>query len=106
MKSTIRIPTNQFAYIEVEFDGTEQEVIDKHNELTELYKLSRSPETPSSESLEEKDMNKVVDGYMAVLTMPSETYESLGKDKIYSQQDVLQILKRHYKRIAPKELRT
>ena len=38
MKSTLRIPTRQYAYIEVEFEGTEKEIMDKYFELESEYR--------------------------------------------------------------------
>lgn len=40
MKAVLRIPTTQYGYIEVEFWGTTQEIIGKHNEFVDKYEAT------------------------------------------------------------------
>ena len=37
MKTIIRIPTTQYAYLEFQFEGTAEEAITEHNRILNLY---------------------------------------------------------------------
>ena len=39
MKATFRVPTREYAYIEVEFEGETKELMDKYFEIESEYRL-------------------------------------------------------------------
>ena len=51
MKAELRIPTTQYGYVSVEYYGTTQEIIAKHNEFVEKYDA-----TVPKEVLEDKEI--------------------------------------------------
>jgi hypothetical protein len=101
MKSIIRLPTNQFAYIECEFEGTEQEIIDKHNELTDLYNVSKRAEMPLGEGLDTKTWNRTLEEYLNTGSVVDGTnlYEQMST----IQKTVMQEIKKCFKRMEAHE---
>lgn len=93
MKSLIRIPTTQYGYLEIEFEGTQHEIINKHNELIELYSASLKPKI-EPQGIPELEFNKLLDKYLETAKMQSSEYESLGTE----QKNIIQTLKRAFKR--------
>lgn len=88
MKTTIRIPTEQFAYIEIEGDfNTVQEMIELHDLATKLYR--------GGGGLESRVFDEILDEYLwESETMKAEDYESMN----HEQQNIIQIIKRSRKR--------
>lgn len=91
MKSVIRIPTEQYAYVEVEFEGTSEEIIAKYREITNMYKNN-------SLGLTVKEFNVVLDRYLEVANLSEEEYNRMSVD----QQNVIQQLKKAFKRAEAK----
>lgn len=96
MKSTLRIPTTEsYAYIEVEFEGTDEEIITKYREFTKTVQ--------GGFGLEEKEFNRVLDSYIPVGgSMRPDEYEAMSP----SQQELIQTIKRSKKRTASKLTKT
>lgn len=91
-KSQLRIPTtDQYAYIEVEFEGTAEDTIQAYNEFTNLVK--------PQEGLPSKDFNKILDAYLNGTGIPADVYMSMGDD----QKMVIQEIKKSLKRIQAKQ---
>lgn len=95
MKAQIRIPTEPYAYLEIEFEGTEVEMVDKHNELIRLYNESKTP----NGGLGQKEWNRALDGYLEANNMDAETYEAMSE----TQKMIIQEIKRSVKRINYKK---
>lgn len=88
MKATLRIPTKeQYAYIEVEMEGSQEEIMEKYNEMTKAVF--------GGFGLERLEFNKVIDTYLTKGTIESSQYESLSKE----QQDIIQEIKRSFARL-------
>lgn len=90
MKSTIRIPTTQYGYIEVEFEGTAQEIISEHNRLVEMY--------GGNVGLTDKEFNDWLDKYNTNQTGDADQYAKMS----VKQTDIIQANKRSFKRIKSK----
>lgn len=99
MIAHIRIPTTQYGYIEVELDGTEEEIIIKHNELLVFYHASVSLQNASGEGLDSKTYNEALDKYLTDQTGNLDTYNRMSRE----QQNVIQCLKKAFKRLEAKE---
>lgn len=91
LKATIRIPTEQYAYIEVAFEGSPEEIVAKHNEL---YKLYNNP----NKGLPTKDWNRVIDRYLDTCNLSEGEYNSMSDE----QKAVIQELKKAFKRADAK----
>ncbi len=89
-KTTIRIPTDTYAYFEVEMEGTPQEIIDAHEELKNLYKASQG-----GEGLPDKEFNTAFDGYLSGKGMDADSYAAMSKE----QMNIVQTVKRAFARI-------
>lgn len=92
MSYTLRVPTSeQYAYIEQTFDGTQEEAVEEYKNLTSLVKGY------SGSGLETKQFNKCLDEYITTGTLidGADLYATMSK----SQQDVFQELKKAFKRI-------
>lgn len=92
LKSTIRIPTAQYAYFEVEYEGTEDEIIETHNRLLKKYN--------GGFGLDEPLFQKCLDEYLTKNTLKNgtELYAQMSVD----QQQLFQELKKAFKRITHK----
>lgn len=88
MKSIIRVPLDQYAYTEVEFEGTEKQIIEKYRELTNLYKNEGI-------GIPTKDFNFALDTYLGTNNISEETYNSMS----LPQQSVIQEIKKAFKRM-------
>ena len=86
MKSTIRLATTQFCYIEFEVEGSVEDIIAEEKRIQKLYQ--------GSEGLPEKEFNRVLDNYIWKDDMLSTDYEVMS----LSQQDIIQVIKRSKKR--------
>jgi hypothetical protein len=56
MKYHIRVPAEQFAYLEAEFEGTADEAVAEYRHLTSLV--------AGAKGLESKDFNAILDEYL------------------------------------------
>jgi len=88
IKSQLRIPTEeQFAFIEVAFEGTPQETVDAYRELTDMVQ--------SKYGLEAKDWRAALDKYLTTNKLLASEYEGMSNH----QKAVVQELKKAFKRI-------
>ena len=88
-KSTLRVPTGeQYAYIEIDFSGTPEQIVSAYYEFTKLVK--------PAEGLPSKEFNKALDRYLTEHTGDTDTYLRMSR----SQQDVFQEVKKAFKRIT------
>jgi hypothetical protein len=83
MKAIIRVPTDMYAYIEVEFKGTELEIVDEYQKLRSM--------ATGGVGVEEKDFNKILDNYLwGAKTMTADEYVALN----LKQQEMIQMIKK------------
>tara|TARA_R110000868_G_scaffold310607_1_gene571743 strand:+ start:216 stop:539 length:324 start_codon:yes stop_codon:yes gene_type:complete len=94
----IRIPLDQYAYINVKFEGTPDETLEEYRRLIALSKAPVSPENATP-----KDFKRIIDTYLKSNSIVMEDYDLLGRDKIFSQQDVVNIIKNALTRITEPE---
>lgn len=89
MKTTIRIPTEQYAFVEIEVEAENpEEVKQKYDEIKSAF--NEVPDLP------QKEWNRVLDRYLNEATMESEEYYSLSP----RQQYLIQELKKSFKRVT------
>ena len=96
MKITYRIPTEMYAYVEVEAEVGKTNPTPKEIRADyELYVEAFKP-TPVN-SLPDKEFNAVVDEYLTkkTITNGQEAYEKMSP----KQQDIIQAIKRSYQRL-------
>jgi hypothetical protein len=98
MKFTIRIPTAQYAYLEAEFTGEAEEAIAEHNRLLELYNASQKAQ--NTPNLQPIPFLRLLHKYMVENRLEMEDVESLGTDKLYSQKDVVNLIKNVFAKIT------
>jgi len=88
MKAVLRVPTEQYAFIEIEDEFKDQDaVIEGYENLKK--KIS------GGEGLPMKEWNAALDLYLAEGTGESDTYMRMSK----YQQNIIQEIKRAFKRI-------
>ena len=85
-KAELRIPKDQYAYIQIQVEGT----------LAEIQEMYRA--LSSTNELKDKEFNAFVDAYLAGSPVSSEDYMACS-DK---QKEVVQVIKRSLKRIKSK----
>ncbi|HLH93562.1 MAG TPA: hypothetical protein VKW08_00445 [Xanthobacteraceae bacterium] len=88
MKAVIRIPTEQYAFIEIETEVTSsEEALNEYRALKKLYQVGSG--------LAPKDWNRVLDRYLwGDGSMHSEEYAAMNEN----QQTIIQEIKRSKKR--------
>lgn len=87
MKILLRIPTVQYGYMDVEFEGTPEEAITEHNRIISLYN--------GGFGLDQKEWNKALDRYLANGDGEADVYMQMSTE----QQRVIQEIKKSFKRI-------
>ena len=92
MKTTIRVPTDQYAFIEQEFDRelTAEEAVAEYKKLQQTF--------IGGFGLETKDWNRALDLYLNKGEGNTEEYQQMSKE----QQGVIQELKKAFKRLEAK----
>ena len=89
-KAVVRIPTNQYAYMEMEVEGTLEDIVNAHNALEKQYKGF-----PVGSGLTDAEWRVTLDRYLfGDETMESETYIAMNE----RQQFVIQEIKKARKR--------
>lgn len=88
MKALLRIPTKEsYAYIEVECEGTDDEIVSQYRKMTVAV--------TGGFGLEEKEWNRILDNYLwGTGDMRPDEYEGMSP----AQQEVIQLIKRSRKR--------
>ena len=92
-KAHLRIPTEMYAYIEVEVEDTPEMIHAAYLQFTDLVR----PKT----GLGDKEYNKVIDSYLLGNSMHSEEYGAMS-DK---QKETVQVIKRALARIEAHQTR-
>lgn len=87
MKATLRIPTDQYAFVEVKVDGTPEE-IKNHYESLKIEFLGGS-------GLQTREWNETLDKYLTEGNMDADKYANMSQ----GQQRVIQEIKKSYKRL-------
>ena len=91
MKAKIRIPTRDpYAFIELDAEGTLEEINDTYHEMTSLHAVGGG--------LEPKEWNKALDTYLSTNELESDTYERMSAN----QKGLIQEIKRAFKRLEYK----
>ncbi len=85
MLAKIRIPTKEYAFIEVEIDGDADEIVAKHDELLNLV--------AEDEGLNQLDWAQVRNTYIMHNKITDEQYHSLSK----AQRFVINEVKKTFK---------
>ena len=87
MKAKLRIPTKKaYAYIEVEFDGSPEEIVEAHENLTRLVEPQGGIPT--------KDFNQALDLYLEKGTGDTQQFLDMSDE----QKRVFQEIKKSIKR--------
>lgn len=89
----IRIPTVQYGYIEVQYDGTPEEAIDEHNRLVLKYSNSLK-----ENGLDNKLWNATLDRYLTENVMDSNVWEEMNNE----EKIIINEIKKAFLRIAKK----
>lgn len=90
-KAELRIPTDQYAYINVQVEGSPEFIIDSYREFTRLSKPQAG--------LTIKEFNACIDRYLTDGTGETEKYMAMSP----AQQETIQCIKRAYKRLESKQ---
>ena len=99
MKITSHIATGNFEFLEAEQEvGTLDEAVDAYHSLKNAF---NSPVNGSGEGLDQKEWNRVLDGYLTVGAMPGEAYQRMSQKQI----DIIQEIKKSMARLNPRETR-
>lgn len=91
IKATLRIPTEQYGFVEFEVEDTAENIQSFYYEMIEQYK--------DGFGLEIKEYNGVIDTYLRKGEMESDLYEKMST----KQKEVIQTIKRSFNRIKSKE---
>lgn len=86
-KTTFHIPTEQYGFLEVEYEGEPDDVVEAYR----AFKRLLGPQ----EGLPTKDWNATLDEYLKTGDMKSEEYEKMS----LSQKQIIQEIKKSVKRI-------
>lgn len=93
IKYKLHYPTEQYGFIEIEFEGSPDEAIEKYRELQGVW-LSQA-----KEGLNPKEWRTLVDGYLKTGTMNPEQQELLERTNS-AQSWFINELKKATKRIC------
>ena len=91
MKATIRIPTNQYAFIEVEMEGDAIDIVAEHDRLINLCE--------NKEGLNSREWAAVRDKYIMHNEIDADSFAALSK----AQRFVINEIKKTFKQIKRKE---
>jgi len=64
---------------------------------------NRTHHSPSYKILSRQEWNRILDSYIITNKMTVEDYEALGRKRVFSETDVIQLIKKCYKRIKHNE---
>ena len=95
MKITYRIPTEMYAYVEVEQEvkeATDSEIAEKYRHLTDAFRPM------PANSLPDKEFNSFIDEMLKTkkIVNGQEAYEKMSPQ----QKDIIQSVKRSFKRLG------
>ena len=86
MKAKIRIPTDQYAFIEVDFEGEPEEIVNEHNQLLAL--------TKKTGGLDATRWRVLLDRYLTNKTMTADEYAELNEVQMFCIQELKKAFKR------------
>ena len=87
-KATLRIPTNeQYAYIELEVEGTDVEIVAKYQEVTNMVQ--------HRDGLQPKEWRKAIDIYIDTGEMESDEYANMSPYQKMIIQEIKRSINRH-----------
>lgn len=90
--ATIRIPCEQFAFIEIQTDATPTETIELYRHYTALYK--------GGIGITEREFQQYLDAFITKDSpITADEYAAMSRE----QQNVIQVIKRAIKRIRSRE---
>ena len=75
-KIQIRIPTVQYGYFEIEFEGTPEEAIEEHNRLINKYANSTK-----GEGLGSKEWNSALDRFLIENKIDPNIWEKMNSEE-------------------------
>lgn len=87
-KYTLRLPTDQYAYIEIEAEGTPEDAVQAFTELQSAY-------NSNIEGLNIQQWAKTRDTYVKTGEISQEDYEALSKAQKFVINEIKKSLKRN-----------
>lgn len=76
LKAKLRIPTaEQYAYLEVEVEGTHSEILEHYEKFNQLVKVGMG--------LDQKEWNECLDRYLSGKGMDVEHHEKMNKAQVW-----------------------
>ena len=90
-KAKLHIPTREYEFIEIELNGTPEEITETNRHFNSLVKQN-------GDGIPIKEFNQAIDRYLIKGTGLTETYLAMSK----SQQDIFQTIKKAFSRINKK----
>lgn len=91
----VHIPTAQYEFVEVKANSAEQ-AKELRDEIIEAFQESKT--SPTS-GLDKVSMLRLIHKYMVSNSLEMEDIESLGTDKIYSQKDVVSLIRNVFAKV-------
>lgn len=96
MKYTLRIPmSDQYSYTEITCDN-----IDDYNQAKENYLSFKEIKQNNTSNLQPIPFLRLLHKYMVENRLEMQDIESLGTDKLYSQKDVVNLIKNVFAKIS------
>ena len=92
MEITLRIPIEQYSFMEYKFIGTPDEALHEYRRIVALSKAPVTPENGLNSGLKPLELLRLLYKPLCNQGLQFEEIESLGTEKIYSQKDVLKIV--------------
>lgn len=89
-KAKIRIPTEQYAFVEIDMEGSPEDINSAYKEISSAMEVGNG--------LESKEWNKALDTYLETNKIHPDLYLRMDRE----QQNVIQEIKRSIKRIEYK----
>lgn len=92
----VHVPTNSYEFVEVKANSAEQ-AKELRDEIIEAFQESKT--TPTS-GLDKVSMLRLIHKYLVTNSLEMEDVESLGTDKLYSQKDVVGLIRNVFAKIS------
>lgn len=86
--NTIRVPLDQFAYLEFPFEGTPDEAIQEYRRVTNIFKGNSEPGLP------EKEYNAWIDRYLSSGTGDTDSYAQMNDEQTRCVQTIKRSINR------------
>ncbi len=102
MKNIIRLPLDQFAYLETEFEGSAEAAITEYRRLVNVFKTAPvSPKT--TPDLLPIPLLRLLYDPICNQGLTEEQVDSLGTSKNYSQRDILKVVQSLINKVVREE---